>query len=139
MMKGPKIWLISLLFINVYTYSVLGAWETFENYQKQRQKQACLLLQPLSNTHKTLDGYRKYFNQIVSFFFCEDHILHTMQDLVNRAHIGELWEMALSKTIAALRTRSSYCSDPNLMLDFKNLTMLFVDTSGVWFSCKSVF
>jgi len=73
------------------------------------------------------------------FFFCEDHILHTMQDLVNRAHIGELWEMALSKTIAALHTHSSYCSDPNLMLDFKNLTMLFVDTSGVWFSCKSVF
>ena len=62
-----------------------------------------------------------------------------MQDLVNRAHIGELWEMALSKTIAALRTHSSYCSDPNLVLDFKNLTMLFVDTSGVWFSCKSVF
>lgn len=79
--------------------------------------------------HETLDGYRKYSNQIVGFFFfCEDRILHTMQDLVNRAHIGELWEMALSKTTAALRTHLSYCSDPNLMLDLKNLTMLFVDT-----------
>ena len=80
-----------------------------------------------------------FFFLNLSFFVVEDHILHTTQGLVNRAYIDELWEMALSKTIAALRTRSSYCSDPNLMLDFKNLTMLFVDTSGVWFSCKSVF
>lgn len=40
------------------------------------------------------------------FFVVEDHILHTTQGLVNRAYIDELWEMALSKTIAALRTHS---------------------------------
>ena len=98
------------------------------------------MLQPLSNMHEALDGYRKYSNPIVSFFFfCEDRIIYTMQDLVNRAHIGELWEVALSKTTTALRTHLSYCSDPNLMLDLKNLTILFVDTSAVWFSCKSVF
>ncbi|KAB0374851.1 hypothetical protein FD755_013343, partial [Muntiacus reevesi] len=98
-------------------------------YRKQRRKQTCLVLQPLSNMHETLDGYRKYSNQIVGFFFfCENRILHTMQDLVNRAHIGELWEMALSKTTAALRTHLSYCSDPNLMLDLKNLTIQFFDT-----------
>uniref|UniRef100_A0A8C2T880 Exocyst complex component 6B n=1 Tax=Coturnix japonica TaxID=93934 RepID=A0A8C2T880_COTJA len=49
----------------LHIYSVLGARETFENYyRKQRRKQARLVLQPPSNMHETLDGYRKYFNQI---------------------------------------------------------------------------
>ncbi|XP_027586395.2 exocyst complex component 6B-like, partial [Pipra filicauda] len=91
----------------LHIYSVLGARETFESYyRKQRRKQARLVLQPPSNMHETLDGYRKYFNQIVGFFVVEDHILHTTQGLVNRAYLDELWEMALSKTIAALRTHS---------------------------------
>nr|XP_033809425.1 exocyst complex component 6B isoform X7 [Geotrypetes seraphini] len=113
----------------LHIYSVLGARETFENYyRKQRRKQARLVLQPPSNMHETLGGYRKYFNQIVGFFVVEDHILHTTQGLVNQAYIDELWEMALSKTIAALRTHSSYCSDPNLVLDLKNLIVHFADT-----------
>ncbi|XP_040849167.1 exocyst complex component 6B isoform X4 [Ochotona curzoniae] len=117
----------------LHIYTVLGARETFENYyRKQRRKQARLVLQPPSNMHETLDGYRKYFNQIVGFFVVEDHILHTTQGLVNRAYIDELWEMALSKTIAALRTHSSYCSDPNLVLDLKNLIVLFADTLQVY-------
>uniref|UniRef100_A0A6I8NN45 Exocyst complex component n=1 Tax=Ornithorhynchus anatinus TaxID=9258 RepID=A0A6I8NN45_ORNAN len=113
--------------------SFQGARETFENYyRKQRRKQARLVLQPPSNMHETLDGYRKYFNQIVGFFVVEDHVLHTTQGLVNRAYIDELWEMALSKTVAALRTHSSYCSDPNLVLDLKNLIVLFADTLQVY-------
>uniref|UniRef100_A0A673HPR7 Exocyst complex component n=1 Tax=Sinocyclocheilus rhinocerous TaxID=307959 RepID=A0A673HPR7_9TELE len=84
-----------------------GARDTFENYyRKQRRKQARLVLQPHSNMHETLEGYRRYFNQIVGFFVVEDHILHTTQGLVNRAYVEELWELALSKTIAALRTHS---------------------------------
>jgi hypothetical protein len=50
-----------------------------------------------------------FFN--LRFFVVEDHILHTTQGLVNRAYIDELWEMALSKTIAALRTHS-VCKKP---------------------------
>ncbi|GAB1290998.1 Exocyst complex component 6B [Apodemus speciosus] len=102
----------------LHIYSVLGARETFENYyRKQRRKQARLVLQPPSNMHETLDGYRKYFNQIVGFFVVEDHILHTTQGLVNRAYIDELWEMALSKTIAALRTHSVYGFPVNQLFD----------------------
>ncbi|XP_060538302.1 exocyst complex component 6B isoform X5 [Pantherophis guttatus] len=112
-----------------HIYSVLGAREAFESYyRKQRRKQARLVLQPPSNMHETLSGYRKYFNQIVGFFVIEDHVLHTSQGLVDRAYIDELWDMALSKTIAALRTHSSYCSDPDLVLDLKNLMVLFADT-----------
>lgn len=36
----------------------------------------------------------------------EDHILHATQGLVTRAFTDELWNMALSKIIAVLRTHS---------------------------------
>ncbi|XP_043919906.1 exocyst complex component 6B isoform X2 [Protopterus annectens] len=125
----------------LHIYTVLGARDAFENYyRKQRRKQARLVLQPPSNMHETLEDYRKYFNQIVGFFVVEDHILHTTRGLVNRAYIDELWELALSKTIAALRTHSSYCTDPELALDLKNLIVLFADTlQGYGFPVNQLF
>ncbi|XP_061107978.1 exocyst complex component 6B isoform X3 [Conger conger] len=125
----------------LHIYTGLGARDTFESYyRKQRRKQARLVLQPHSNMHETLDGYRRYFNQIVGFFVVEDHVLHTTQGLVNRAYVEELWELALSKTIAALRTHSSYCTDPDLVLDLKNLIVLFADTlQGYGFPVNQLF
>ncbi|XP_071982494.1 exocyst complex component 6B isoform X2 [Engystomops pustulosus] len=125
----------------LHIYTVLGSREIFENYyRKQRRKQARLVLQPPSNMHETLDGYRKYFHQIVGFFVVEDHILHTTGGLVNRAYVDELWDLALSKTMAALRTHSSYCSDPNLVLDLKNLIVHFADTlQGYGFPVQQLF
>lgn len=53
-----------------------------------------------------------------SFFVVEDHILHTTKGLVNRAYVEELWELALSKTIAALRTHSvCLCSSLQILLE----------------------
>lgn len=43
---------------------------------------------------------------VCSFFVVEDHILHATQGLVTRAFTDELWNMALSKIIAVLRTHS---------------------------------
>ncbi|XP_072543794.1 exocyst complex component 6B [Salminus brasiliensis] len=125
----------------LHIYTVLGSRDEFENYyRKQRRKQARLVLQPHSNMHETLEGYRRYFNQIVGFFVVEDHILHTTHGLVNRAYVEELWELALSKTIAALRTHSSYCTDPDLILDLKNLIVLFADTlQGYGFPVNQLF
>nr|XP_033797775.1 exocyst complex component 6 isoform X2 [Geotrypetes seraphini] len=113
----------------LHIYSVLGDKETFENYyRKQRRKQARLVLQPQSNMHETVEGYRKYFSQIVGFFVVEDHILHVTQGLVTRTFTDELWNMALAKIIAVLRTHSSYCTDPDLVLELKNLIVVFADT-----------
>uniref|UniRef100_A0A8C4ZZI7 Exocyst complex component n=1 Tax=Gadus morhua TaxID=8049 RepID=A0A8C4ZZI7_GADMO len=91
----------------LHIYTILGDRETFENYyRKQRKKQARLVLQPQASMHETVEGYRRYFNQIVGFFVVEDHILHATQGLVTRAFTEELWNMALSKIIAVLRTHS---------------------------------
>uniref|UniRef100_A0A4W5KHA2 Exocyst complex component 6 n=1 Tax=Hucho hucho TaxID=62062 RepID=A0A4W5KHA2_9TELE len=89
----------------------------------------CLCLFPLSSSsHETVEGYRRYFNQIVGFFLVEDHVLHSTQGLLTRAFTDELWNMALSKITAVLRTHSSYCSDPDLVLELKNLIVIFADT-----------
>uniref|UniRef100_A0A8C0HAT4 Exocyst complex component n=1 Tax=Chelonoidis abingdonii TaxID=106734 RepID=A0A8C0HAT4_CHEAB len=125
----------------LHIYSVLGDGETFENYyRKQRRKQARLVLQPQSSMHETVEGYRRYFNQIVGFFVVEDHILHVTQGLVTRAYTDELWNMALSKIIAVLRTHSSYCTDPDLVLELKNLIVVFADTlQGYGFPVNRLF
>uniref|UniRef100_A0A671V0L6 Exocyst complex component n=1 Tax=Sparus aurata TaxID=8175 RepID=A0A671V0L6_SPAAU len=125
----------------LHIYTVLGDRETFENYyRKQRKKQARLVLQPQANMHETVEGYRRYFNQIVGFFVVEDHILHATQGLVTRAFTDELWNMALSKIIAVLRTHSSYCDDPDLVLELKNLIVIFADTlQGYGFSVNRLF
>uniref|UniRef100_A0A8K9UMQ1 Exocyst complex component 6B n=1 Tax=Oncorhynchus mykiss TaxID=8022 RepID=A0A8K9UMQ1_ONCMY len=81
-----------------------------------------------------------FFRRPSRFFVVEDHILHTTQGLVNRAYVEELWELALSKTIAALRTHSSYCTDPDLVLDLKNLIVLLADTlQGYGFPVSQLF
>ncbi|CAB1344045.1 unnamed protein product, partial [Coregonus sp. 'balchen'] len=93
-----------------------GDRETFENYyRKQRKKQARLVLQPQANMHETVEGYRRYFNQILGFFVVEDHILHATQGL-------------------------SYCSDPDLVLELKNLIVIFADTlQGYGFPVNRLF
>ncbi|XP_062927788.1 exocyst complex component 6-like isoform X3 [Mobula hypostoma] len=125
----------------LHIYTILGDRETFENYyRRQRRKQAGLVLQPQSNMHETVEGYRKYFNQIVGFFVVEDHILHATQGLVTRAFTDELWNTALSKIIAVLRTHSSYCTDPDLVLELKNLIVVYADTlQGYGFPVSRLF
>lgn len=66
-----------------------------------------------------------------SFFVVEDHILHVTQGLVTRTYTDELWNMALSKIIAVLRTHSvsekfcQYCSLNPLTLE------LYVFKAGI--------
>ncbi|KAM9325071.1 exocyst complex component 6 [Gastrophryne carolinensis] len=125
----------------LHIYTVLGDKEVFENYyRKQRKKQARLVLQPQGNMHETVEGYRKYFSQIVGFFVVEDHISHVAQSLVTRTYTNDLWTMAQSKIIAALRTHSSYCTDPDLVLELKNLIVVFADTlQGYGYSVNRLF
>ncbi|CAH1783134.1 unnamed protein product, partial [Owenia fusiformis] len=113
----------------LHIYQVLASKETFENYyRKQRRKQARLSLTPPPNMHETLEGYKKYFHDIIGFFVVEDHIMNTTSGLVNRAYMDELWDMALAKIIAVLRTHSAYCVDVSLMLQIKQLIVLFCHT-----------
>ncbi|XP_006815439.2 exocyst complex component 6B-like, partial [Saccoglossus kowalevskii] len=113
----------------LHIYSVLGSRETFETYYRsQRKKQAKLALQPPNNMYESLGGYMKYFHQILGFFVVEDHVLSTTQGLVTREYLDELWNVALHKILAILRTHSAYCTDATLLLEIKNLIVLFCHT-----------
>lgn len=52
------------------------------------------------------NSYTFFFVFPIRFFVVEDHILHATQGLVTRPFTDELWNMALSKIIAVLRTHS---------------------------------
>ncbi|XP_052125040.1 exocyst complex component 6 isoform X1 [Frankliniella occidentalis] len=113
----------------LHIFSVLGSRDTFETYyRQQRKQQARLVLQPPTNMHESLEGYRTYIYGIVGFLVTEDHLLNTGNGLVSRSYLDELWGMALSKIVNALRTHSAYCTDATLMLKIKNLIMLFLTT-----------
>nr|CAG4643034.1 EOG090X01NK [Ilyocryptus agilis] len=113
----------------LHIHTVLDAKETYENYyRKQRKKQARLALQPPTNMHETIEGYRQYFHGIVGFFVVEDHVMNTASSLVNRSYLDDVWNVAVSKIANSIQTHSSYCTDPALMLKIKNLVMLFSST-----------
>ncbi|XP_043788129.1 exocyst complex component 6B isoform X2 [Apis laboriosa] len=113
----------------MHIYTVLREGETFKAYyRQQRKQQARLVLQPPINMHESINGYQIYLHGIVGFFVVEDHILNTGNSLATRTYLDELWQMALSKIVNALRTHSAYCTDATLILKIKNLIMLFNTT-----------
>ncbi|XP_073999908.1 exocyst complex component Sec15 isoform X2 [Rhodnius prolixus] len=111
----------------LHIYTVLGSRADFESYyRKQRRQQAKLVLQPPTNMHESIEGYRTYMHNLLGFFVVEDHILNTGNGLVDRTYLDELWAFAIGKIVNALRTHSAYCTDATLMLKIKDLIMLFV-------------
>lgn len=113
----------------MHIYTVLREGETFKSYyRQQRKQQARLVLQSPINMHESIIGYQTYLHGIIGFFVVEDHILNTGNGLATRAYLDELWTMALSTIVNALRTHSAYCTDATLILKIKNLIMLFNTT-----------
>uniref|UniRef100_A0AAQ4S2N7 Exocyst complex component n=1 Tax=Gasterosteus aculeatus aculeatus TaxID=481459 RepID=A0AAQ4S2N7_GASAC len=92
-----------------------------------------------------LESIRKHSDKIGETAIRQAQMQRSL-DTQPRAPIGrrsrkeELWELALSKLIAALRTHSSYCDNPDLVLDLKNLIVLFADTlQGYGFPVSQLF
>ncbi|XP_045135500.1 exocyst complex component 6B-like isoform X3 [Portunus trituberculatus] len=113
----------------LHIYTVLGARDQFETYyREQRREQARLALQPPTNMHENLEAYRQYLYGVLGFFVIEDHVLNIGNGLVTRSYLGEVWEMASGKVVNNIRNHSSYCTDTYLMLNIKNLIMLFAHT-----------
>ncbi|KAG7175723.1 Exocyst complex component 6B-like 1 [Homarus americanus] len=82
----------------LHIYTVLGAREQFETYyRQQRREQARLALQPPTNMHENLEGFRQYLHGVVGFFVIEDHVLNTGNGLVTRPYLDEVWDMASGK------------------------------------------
>ncbi|KAL1122743.1 hypothetical protein AAG570_003070 [Ranatra chinensis] len=113
----------------LHIYTVLKSRNDFDTYyRKQRKQQATLVLQPPTNMHESIEGYRTYLHSVTGFFVVEDHVLNTGNGLVTRSYLDDLWGLSVTKIVNALRTHSAYCTDATLMLKIKNLIMLFITT-----------
>ncbi|XP_053200368.1 exocyst complex component 6B-like [Panonychus citri] len=128
-LKGTDIIDFSPVYRCLHIFGCLGASELFETYyRQQRQHQAKLVLQSPTNMHENIEGYKNYFCGVVGFFVIENHIYNTASGLVTKSYLNEVWENALQSVIAALRTYSSYCTDEVLMLQIKQIIILFSQT-----------
>uniref|UniRef100_A0A2I3SZQ0 Exocyst complex component n=1 Tax=Pan troglodytes TaxID=9598 RepID=A0A2I3SZQ0_PANTR len=121
----------------LHIYSVLGDEETFENYyRKQRKKQARLVLQPQSNMVSM-----RYFELITN------HCLHLTQ-LKETLSISYFLVFNHMTLVCCCRCfvsfvcfhPQSYCTDPDLVLELKNLIVIFADTlQGYGFPVNRLF
>ncbi|XP_078455850.1 exocyst complex component 6B-like [Lampetra planeri] len=120
----------SALYSCMLISSVLGDEAAFQTYyRQQRREQVQLVSQPPCSSTQTLDSYRKYFNQIVGFFVVEERVLCSTRGLVERLHLLELWDSALTRVLAAVRTLAQTCSsEPELVRGLKELLISFADT-----------
>nr|XP_032806161.1 exocyst complex component 6B-like isoform X3 [Petromyzon marinus] len=120
----------SALYSCMLISSVLGDDAAFQTYyRQQRREQVQLVSQPPCSSTQTLDSYRKYFNQIVGFFVVEERVLCSTRGLVERLHLLELWDSALTRVLAAVRTLAqTCCSEPELLRGLKELLISYADT-----------
>ncbi|CAM9393041.1 unnamed protein product [Lampetra fluviatilis] len=129
----------SALYSCMLISSVLGDEAAFQTYyRQQRREQVQLVSQPPCSScvcfvvvvvqTQTLDSYRKYFNQIVGFFVVEERVLCSTRGLVERLHLLELWDSALTRVLAAVRTLATCSSEPELVRGLKELLISFADT-----------
>jgi exocyst complex component 6 len=107
-------------------------------------------MENLTLKHESVAEYKNYIHAIVGFFVIEDHILNTGNGLVTRSYLDEVWAMALTSIVNALRTHTvsliffglrglyliifhlqAYCTDATLMLKIKYLIMIFNNTLRV--------
>ncbi|CAK9299178.1 unnamed protein product [Gordionus sp. m RMFG-2023] len=119
----------SLLYRCLHINTILGNKDNFiDYYRKQRQKQIKLILQPPQNQmNESLSSYQTYLREVAGFFIMEDYIMVTTRKsgLINKPYLDELWDTTSTKSIALLKTKSAYCTDSLLILDLKNLIVLF--------------
>ncbi|XP_043207003.1 exocyst complex component 6B-like [Amphibalanus amphitrite] len=115
----------------LHIFTALGARDAFEEYyRKQRQKQCSLALQAPSGglAQDSLVAVQDYLHGVAGFFVIEDHVLNTATGLVTRVSLDQLWDEALRELTGALQTHAACCTDPNLLLTFKRLIMVFSHT-----------
>ncbi|KAJ4940289.1 hypothetical protein JOQ06_026598, partial [Pogonophryne albipinna] len=154
----------------LHIYTVLGDRETFENYyRKQRKKQARLVLQPQANmvSHKHTCRLKQFFvvedhilhatQGLVTRAFTDEvwnmalsKIIAVLRQRMGRTAWGEQTNKGpgpprglQGHDTARVRPYNhgmSYCDDPDLVLELKNLIVIFADTlQGYGFPVNRLF
>ncbi|CAF0753822.1 unnamed protein product [Adineta ricciae] len=110
------------LHINLF----LNCKEEFsKHYQREKQKQAPVILDVPPKMHESFDAFKKYLQRVTGFFIVEDHVMNTTEGLIDQRFYYELCERATQQLLAVLRRAVLTSYNPDLMLDMKIVVVLF--------------
>ncbi|CAF2435145.1 unnamed protein product [Rotaria sp. Silwood2] len=110
------------LHINLF----LNCKEEFsKHYQREKQKQAPVIMDVPPKMHESFDAFKKYLQRVTGFFIVEDHVMNTTEGLIDQRFYYELSERATQQLLAVLRRAVSTSYNPELMLDMKIVVVLF--------------
>ncbi|CAF1135707.1 unnamed protein product [Rotaria sordida] len=110
------------LHINLF----LNCKEEFsKHYQREKQKQAPVIMDVPPKMHESFDAFKKYLQRVTGFFIVEDHVMNTTEGLIDQRFYYELSERATQQLLAVLRRAVSTSYNPDLMLDMKIVVVLF--------------
>uniref|UniRef100_A0A7S3LWZ2 Exocyst complex component n=1 Tax=Palpitomonas bilix TaxID=652834 RepID=A0A7S3LWZ2_9EUKA len=112
----------------VAVHEALGRKSQFRSYYNEnRRMQLQLDIQPPASGSFT-QSYRAYFYRVCGFFIAEEHVQREAGGVVSNADVDALWEIALKTLKRVLRTELSDLQDPSMLLQVKDLVLLFCST-----------
>jgi exocyst complex component 6 len=73
-------------------------------------------------------SHMQYFARVTGFFAIEDTVLKSGSDLMSRAQVDDLWELAVSKIKQVMGEQLAYVLDPTTFLSVRKSALLFCKT-----------
>jgi hypothetical protein len=94
------------LHINLF----LNCKEEFsKHYQREKQKQAPVIMDVPPKMHESFDAFKKYLQRVTGFFIVEDHVMNTTEGLIDQRFYYELCEHATQQLLSVLRRAVVSC------------------------------
>lgn len=103
-MNITKIIEFSPIYKSLHINLFLNCKEEFsKHYQREKQKQAPVIMDVPPKMHESFDAFKKYLQRVTGFFIVEDHVMNTTEGLIDQRFYYELCERATQQLLSVLR------------------------------------
>jgi hypothetical protein len=94
----------SSIYKSIHINFFLNCKEEFsKHYQREKQKQAPVIMDVPPKMHESFDAFKKYLQRVTGFFIVEDHVMNTTEGLIDQRFYYELCERATQQLLSVLR------------------------------------
>jgi hypothetical protein len=94
----------SSIYKSIHINLFLNCKEEFsKHYQREKQKQAPVIMDVPPKMHESFDAFKKYLQRVTGFFIVEDHVMNTTEGLIDQRFYYELCERATQQLLSVLR------------------------------------
>lgn len=94
----------SPIYKSIHINLFLNCKEEFsKHYQREKQKQAPVILDISPKMHESFDAFKKYLQRVTGFFIVEDHVMNTTEGLIDQRFYYDLCERATQQLLSVLR------------------------------------